>query len=153
MKNVEFYPMTVREFRDKASAIMETHWREISAYDDIELAPNWALYEALERAGTLRAYGARCDGLLVGYAIFFVAAHPHYAGSLQATEDILYVHPEYRRGRVGIELVRYTERELKRLGVQVVHHHVKVAHPALGKVLEHLGYNMVETIYSKRLDK
>ncbi len=88
---------------------------------------------------------------LLGYAVFFVGTNPHYRSSLQAVQDVLYLHPDMRRGRTAVNLIRFSEAELKREGVQVIYQHVKLAHPALGILLAREGYEHIEHIYAKRI--
>lgn len=141
-------------FFDEAMPLFHRHWQEVSHYLDIPLEPDRQVYEAADANGMLRVYTVRgANGDLYGYALFFVRRNPHYASSLQAVQDIVFVAPEYRQGTLGMRLLRVAETELWGEGVQAVYHHVKLAHPALGKVLERMGYQPVETIYTKRLDK
>lgn len=128
------------------------HWREIATHQDIELAPDTALYETAADQGTLKVFTARSDGQLIGYAVYFANPHPHYRHSLQAMQDILFVRKEFRRGTVGARLIRYCDQALAMMGVQVVYQHVKAAHN-FGPLLERDGYQLVEHIYSKRLDR
>lgn len=145
--------------------LLERHWREIATYADIPLAPDRERYNAMDAAGALRCYTARVrekDGLaagsgataarLVGYAIFSVAMNMHYRTSAIAVQDVLFVLPEYR-GRAGLGLIRHAERELRAEGVKLIYHHQKVATPALGCLLKALGYEHLENIWGKRLDK
>lgn len=136
-----------------ASDLLTQHWREIAAYQDIELAVDVDRYRALEAADSLRILTARVDGELIGYAVFIVSSHGHYRHSKQAMQDVFYVHPYYRGLRIGLKLIKASESLLRAEGCQVVHQHVKVDHPDLGRLLEHQGYTWVERIYSKRLDK
>lgn len=136
----------------EAIPLLKEHWAEIATYLDIELAPDLDKYLKCEENGNLRIYTVRFDHKLIGYACFFVTPHAHYVNSLQALQDVLYLDPEYRAGRIGLNLIRFSEDELRGDGVQVVHQHVKLAHPTLGRILERLGYQAVETIYSRRLD-
>lgn len=136
---------------DEARPLLAEHWREIAPYDDIPLDVDTHHYLAAGEAGVCRCYTVRVGDQLVGYALFFVRPAPHYAGSLQAAQDVLYLHPSMRGG-AGAEFIAYCDEQLRACGVQVVHHHAKHAHPQLGKALERLGYEPVETIYSKRLD-
>lgn len=101
--------------------------------------------------GNLRVYSARSGekNLLVGYAVFFVRHNMHYADSLQATQDILFVQKEFR-GRGG-EFIAWCDYQLKKEGVQAVYQHVKAKHN-FGKLLERMGYELVDLIYTKRLD-
>lgn len=128
------------------------HYQEVSHNPDIPLAPDNDRYEMLARNGRLRIYTVRSDSQLIGYAVFIVATGLHYSGSLQAKQDILFVDPSSRGRGAGIKLLRFADAALAAEGVQVVYHHVKLAHPALGRLLEHLGYEPVETVYSRRLD-
>lgn len=137
---------------EQVQPLLEAHWHEIAHYDDILLAPDRALYERIDAMGGLRVYTARLDGALVGYVAYFVKSNIHYSASYQATQDVLFVAPEHRRSRIGMDLLRHADKELAAEGVQVVYQHVKVAHN-FGPLLERLGYEHVEHIYAKRLDR
>lgn len=139
-------------FMADAASMLRRHWAELSSHKDIPLAIDEATYRAVEMQGALRIYTARLDGELVGYAAFFLQWHAHYAESKQAMQDVLYVAPEHRGRLIGLRLIRHSERALRAEGVQVVRHHVKVAHAQLGDILEALGYSAEEITFSKRLD-
>lgn len=133
--------------------LLRLHWAEIAHYLDIPLDVDVDRYAALDAAGALRLFIARLDGALVGYACFIVSTHAHYKGSLQAVQDVLYVDPGCRCSSVGLRLVRWCDAALAQEGVQVVVQHVKNRHPALGLIAARMGYEAVETIYCKRLDR
>jgi len=137
---------------DEMQPLMEAHWREIAHYPDIELDPDKEAYAAAERADMLRFYTARAGELLVGYIIFFVKPNMHYRASRQAAQDVMFLHPDYRRGLTGATLIRVAETHLRAEGVQVVYHHVKRTN-RVGELLERLGYELVDLVYAKRLDK
>jgi len=132
--------------------LLTEHWREIATYKDIELRPNWGRYRELCDQGILHVFTARVGHELVGYAIYFVNHSLHYAGSLQAIQDVIYVSPGARAGYLGMKLIQWSEQYLKNLGVQVIVQHQKIAHPALGVVLKRMGYRQVDLMWSKRLD-
>jgi GNAT superfamily N-acetyltransferase len=136
---------------DEAQPLVAKHWEEIAHYKDIPLAPEKEMYFGVSKLGLLRVFTARIEGKLVGYCVFFVKRNPHYSTSLQATQDILFVLPEYRKGRVGIGLIKYCDQQLGAEDVQVVYQHVKLAHN-FGPVLERMGYEAVDIIYAKRLN-
>jgi GNAT superfamily N-acetyltransferase len=131
--------------------LLRAHWEEIAHYKDIELAPNIEAYAKLEAAGVLHCYTARVAGALVGYFVATVVPSLHYRFSLQAHQDVLFVLPEHRRSRVGVGLIRFAEAQMRAAGVQVVQHHMKVAHD-FGPLLARMGYEWIEKIYAKRLD-
>lgn len=140
---------SVADVAAEIQPLLEAHWREIAHYQDIALKPDWDFYR---QAKTVRVYTARADGTLIGYGVFFVSHNKHYMGSLQAVQDILFVAPEYRGRTVGPRLIRFCEDMLREEGAQCVYHHVKVAHD-FGPLLRAMGYEEVDTIWAKRLDK
>lgn len=135
---------------NEAKPLLIDHWKEIAQYDDILLDVDTERYYNLERSGFLRIYTARKDGLLVGYAVFVVNTHPHYKNSLQAMQDIIFIHPSHRG--TGGKFILWCDRQLKDEGVQVVFHHIKAKHD-WGKMLERFGYELIDKIYGRRLDR
>jgi hypothetical protein len=136
--------------------LLERHWREVAHYLDIPLEVDASVYHAAESRGALRIYTVRdCSpdaaNQLLGYSVYFVRANPHYASSVQAVQDVVYVSPT-ARGSTGARLIRYADDQLRLAGVQAVYHHVKVAHN-WGAMLERMGYQAVDVIYAKRLDR
>lgn len=140
------------DFWHEAQPLFAAHWREIAHYQDIELAPDQEFYFSQEQVGNLRCYTARDSGRLVGYVVFFVRRNPHYMLSRQAAQDVLFLLPEYRRGMTGVRLLRLAEERLKAEAVQVVYHHVKRTNK-VGELLERLGYEPIDVIFGKRLDR
>lgn len=130
--------------------LMREHYRELAVDKDIPLCPDTERYEALEQADVLRGYTARREGELIGYAAFFVQRHLHYATSVHASQDVLFLRQDYRRGGLGLRLIAYCERRLAAEGVDVVHHHAK-PDTSLAGILARKGYRLQDLIYSKRL--
>ena len=140
--------------------LLQAHKAEISHYPDIALDPDVALYNEVERQGALRCYTVRLDGELVGYAVFFVRAGLHYRGSLQAVQDVLFLWPDCRVSSIGYRLIQFAEAQLKGEGVQVVFHHIKAKgclvstlFRGLARLLSLLGYELIDLIFAKRLDR
>jgi GNAT superfamily N-acetyltransferase len=143
----------VSEIWGELIPLLEQHWREIAHYQDIALDVDREAYETLEHIGCIRCWTARAAGALVGYVVFFVRPNMHYRASKQALQDVLFLLPEYRRGRAGVTLIRVAETRLRDEGVQVVYHHAKKRHPRVGELLGRLGYDLVDEIWAKRLDR
>lgn len=141
---------------DEALPLLQRHWREVSHYIDIPLDIDRLGYTRLDAAGLLRIYTVRAGlgGKLIGYAAYVVGKNGHYQGSgLQAKQDVIYVEPDVRGAFVGSKLVKFADEMLRAEGVQVVYQHVKLAHRALGRILERAGYEKIEMIYGRRLDQ
>ena len=141
---------SVASVTDEIKPLIAAHYDEIATYKDIPLRPNWDAYHRAEVAGILRIYTARFMDRLVGYSIFLVTPALHYETSVQANEDVLFILPEYRKGRVGMNLIRYADESLEREGVQVLRRHVKARHD-FGPLLERMGYQLEDYMFSRRL--
>ena len=135
--------------RPELDALAQEHYREIALYQDrIALAPNWHTYAGLERRGELVSLGVRVEGVLVGYALWVLRTHLHYEGCLTALNDVIYLHPNHRRGRTGLRLIDESEYILKVLGVDHILWHLKPSHD-WSNILKRKGYALEEMIYGK----
>jgi len=136
---------------DEIKHLIQLHWEEIALNKDfIKLNPCWESYEQLEEGGKLRIFTARDDGVLVGYFVVIVAHNIHYKDHLFAVNDIIYLHQDYRKGFAGIRLIKFGEKCLKEDGASVLTVNTKT-HQAFDPVLERLGFNLIERVYSKPL--
>lgn len=132
--------------------LLEDHWREVAHYQDIALDPNYEKYCQMQDQGHLRCWTVRDGGRLVGYGLYIVTYNLHYQTSIQAQQDVVFVHPDYRKGITGYRLLKFCDEQLRQEGVQAVYHHVKRAHN-WSPLLVHMGYELVDLIYARRLDK
>jgi len=147
---VKFQLEKIAKVKVELEPLLYAHWREIAHYQDIVLNPDWDHYIAGDENGLLRCFTARDEEEdLVGYAIFWVRPNAHYKDSLQAAQDVLFIHPT-RRG-FGAKFILWCDDQLAAEGVQAVYHHVKAAHD-FGSMLERFGYEVVDLIYARRLD-
>lgn len=132
--------------------LLQAHWHEIAHYQDIPLNPDFVAYEQAEEAGMLRVFTARDGGELVGYCAFFVRTNLHYCTSLQAAQDVLFVHPNWRGSGEAARFIAWCEQQLQDEGVQVVFQHLKVATPHTIRQFERMGYEPIDVVLGKRLD-
>lgn len=153
------------EFMAEAWPLLEKHRREVARYQDIELNPDMAVYQAAVNAGIVRLFTARhyfpaplkeapdmymAGQRLVGYALFFVRPNPHYAQSVQAVQDVIFLDKSMR-GVDGWQFIKYCDHALAAEGVDVIYHHVKAKHN-FGHILERMGYELVDHIYARRVN-
>lgn len=139
-------------FIPEAMKLIQLHWGEVGHYKDIPLEVDSDTYNKIEDVGALRIYTARDDeNEIIGYAVYFLKNNVHYKSSLQANEDVIFIHPE-KRG-FGRKFINWCDGELKKEGVQVVYHHVKNKKELnFGPMLETLNYELIDLIYGRRLD-
>lgn len=126
------------------------HWEEIALdKDKIALEPDIDTFRHLEAAGALHVVVARDEvQQVVGYHVSVVRPHLHYRSSLTAYVDMYFIHPDHRRGRVGIKLFLYAEQTLRELGVQRIYTGTKL-HKDMGRLLEFIGHKETERLYTK----
>ena len=140
------------EVIDEIKPLLEAHYAEIAKHKDIPLSPDWALYKTLESIGALKIFTCRSEHLdnsLIGYGIYFVKHHIHYSTCLVAQQDILFIRKDYR-GK-GMRFIGWCDDQLRAMGVQMTIQHVKATHN-FGPMLERMGYELMDLIYTRRLD-
>lgn len=97
--------------------LLHRNWRESGSYEEgLEVDPNWPVYEKLDKLGVCQFLTARIEGVLVGYANFFISPSLHHRTVKAGMGDALYTLPEVA-GAVAVRLVRESERRLKLAGV------------------------------------
>lgn len=150
LDKIVFAVEPLEKVQEQIFPLLQMHYKEISAFQDIPLDPDWDRYKKMEELGILVIFTAREEGELIGYNVFFVNTNGHYKGSLQANQDVVFINPK-KRG-FGKLFLNWCDEQLKTLGVQVCYHHIKAKHN-FGAMLESLGYELVDLIYARRLDK
>lgn len=144
---VESISNIIHELED----IIPDHWEEVALdRSSTPLSPDWDVYRAIDAAGGFHTVTARDSGKLVGYSIYVVSKNLHYASVYQAETDVFYLAPSYRKGLAGVRLLKFSEKTLKEKGVNKVISKAKL-HNQVGKLLEMIGYNPIETVYAKKL--
>ena len=143
----EFYHQVKKELPD----LIKLHWEEIALNKDvIKLNPDWEAYDALYYAGMIGVYTVRKDKKLVGYLVVLARNHPHYKDHIFASNDILFIDKEYRKGLVGYFLVKYVTEDLEKRGVSVLLFNTTVDKP-YDPILKRLGFKHSEKLYTKYL--
>lgn len=149
---ITFQVEKLDQVKDELPVLLKLHYDEIALNKEhIPLDPDWEKYKTLCDRGNLFVVTARTDDqLLVGYSVFFTTYHLHYKSTLVASNDILYLHPDYRKGTTGIKLIKFSESELKKLGVDKVIWHIKYLKD-FRNILYRMGYFDEDAIVGKVL--
>tara|TARA_R110002072_G_scaffold130943_1_gene270267 strand:+ start:1149 stop:1616 length:468 start_codon:yes stop_codon:yes gene_type:complete len=149
--NIEFQQEFLCQVREDIIPLIESHWEEIAVNKDhIKLNPDWDAYEKLEESGMLTIFTARCSDKLIGYFVVILTKSIHYKDHLFASNDIIYLSPNYRKGMTGIRLIKFAEKYLRKDGASVMIINTKVKNP-FDPILERLGFNLSERVYTKYL--
>jgi GNAT superfamily N-acetyltransferase len=127
------------------------HREELTTNKDLmHIKPDMETYAALQGLGKLLSVAASDGDRMVGYSINIIQPMLHYADVLTCQNDLLYLHPDYRKGSTGLRLMRETERLARDRGCQMMTWHAKFETP-LFAILEKLRYRKQEAVYSRVL--
>jgi N-acetylglutamate synthase-like GNAT family acetyltransferase len=142
---------TIEECVTEMGKMWALHWQEIALdKDTILLDPDVDSFIVMEQLGGLQIVTARDDGRLIGYHVTIVRNHLHYKSSLTGYVDMYFIHPDYRKGRTGLNLFKFAENKLIEMGCKRIFTSTKL-HKDMGKLLEYLGHRETERVYVKNL--
>jgi GNAT superfamily N-acetyltransferase len=134
---------------DQLKMLHKSHWDETEAYRNSEFSPRYDLLVDYWNRGLLLIWGLFNDtGDLVGHLSMYVTTSVH-TGEMIATEDALYVLPEYRKG-YGAALSRQMLSDIRKVGVSECWATCKPA-TRVGMMLKRLGFSHVADTYLIRL--
>lgn len=130
-------------------SLLKMHYDELTLNKEhVILDPDWERYADLEKQGKLIIYTARDGDKLVGYSVFFMNQHIHYKNNLFAMNDVLFLHPDYRKNSCGPKLIMFCDQELSKLGKVKITWHVKFTRD-FRPILHRLGYVDEEVMCGK----
>lgn len=136
---------------DDIQHLIQLHWEEIALNKEkIKLNPDFEAYKELEGRGQLKIFTVRDGEWLVGYFVVILGRNIHYKDHIFAENDIIYIHPDHRKGFAGYRLIKFAETCLKEDGVSVLKINTKV-HKPFDPLLERMKYGFIERVYSKYL--
>jgi len=134
------------EFFPEALPMIEKHNSAVEG-EPVRLDLNEAAYRQSEKNGGLRIYTVRTpEGKLAAYAVYILAIENHH-GKFEGWCDAFFPSPEYRG--VGLNLVRYCDRELAKEGIERAYHQVRDSHPNFAELLTHMDYKPVARVFGK----
>src|ERR1700733_9379747 len=117
----------------------QQYWEEVAGpFHCFQPDVDWPTYLKAQEIGRLRVIVGRADGALKAGAFVLIGPHPHYACVL-ASLPLLFVHPDYRKGREGLRLVKRAEEEGAKAGAQLMMTHGGV-HNGVYRLFEAMKY-------------
>lgn len=146
---VEYKQEFLSMCEDEVAPLAHLEWEE-SGHPTQSLAIDWDGYYSLEASGHLKFFTARKEGELIGYFVVIVITPLTSKGELLGYYDAVYVARDHRKSTVGKRLFTFVEECMKEDGVYRVVASSSAKSP-IGKFLNRLGYNEIETKYEKVL--
>jgi hypothetical protein len=144
---IEFSEVKFSEVYEEILPMLKEHKEEIDLFG-LPLDVNIEVYKACEKLGCSKSYAARENGVIIGYALYFVSYHNHHRTSLHAKLDVIFIDKK-KRG-FGLNFMKYCEKELQSYKVDFIHQSVPKINDWSHLVLK-MGYKELETTYTKEL--
>jgi GNAT superfamily N-acetyltransferase len=133
-----------------AEPMLAAHHEEIGRFKQFALEPDLERYARLDDEGRLITLLATVDEKTVGYSCSIVQSNLHRKSLIFCQNDVLYVTPEHRKGRIGLLLIRETIHRAATLGAKLVLWHAK-PDTALDELLPRMGYEIMDIIHAKAI--
>jgi GNAT superfamily N-acetyltransferase len=120
--------------------LQKQYWQEVAGpFHNFPPDVDWKTYQLAQDRGCLKVLIGRDNGVLKGGAFVVITPHSHYA-CIAGSLPLLFIHPDYRRGREGLRLVKLAEEQAVKSGAQMMMTHGGV-HNEVYKLFEHMGYS------------
>ena len=147
---IQYRITNAKECFDDVFKLLKDHYDEVETIKDFQLNPDYHVYFEADKKKLVKVILCEDDNKLVGYIVFFVGPNLHYKDCLLATEDIYYLKPEYRKGRIGIKMFKFAEEYLKSIGINMIRYSTKT-HLDNSRLFEYLGCSFIEKVFIKRI--
>lgn len=146
------YTIQAERFADIIDEIHQLHllhWSETEKHrHGIPMNPDYAGFVARERAGNLIQFTMRSpSGELVGNLRMFISTSMH-TQTRYASEDTLFIKPQFRGGFGVMALIRFAEQSLCALGVREIRVNSKLVNKA-DVLMRRMGYKPVALEFVK----
>lgn len=134
-------------------ALATQHWEGTATYRRHEpFNPSFTRYRDYNQAGYFRLFTARDGERLVGYFGIYLTTSMHSQLPM-ATEDTLFLHPDYRGGRNAIRFIRFVEAHCKDWGIHEIIFSCEIDNETgIQGLLKRLDYRLVIVQFSKLID-
>lgn len=147
---VRYFNADFMSFLPDLKKLIEANYEELCVTKEFPLMPDYEAYERIAKSGNITCIVCMDGNEVVGYVIFLIQPHLHYKTCLTAFEDIYYLKPEYRKGRIGIRMFKFAEDVLRSANINRIIMHTKI-HLDNSKLFEYLGYKHTDKLYTKIL--
>lgn len=138
------------DIKEEIEPLLESHWKEVAWYqDDVKLNPDWNTYYSLQEADSLVVFTLRNnEEQLVGYASFVVNWMLHYKNHKIADNDVVFIVPEYRKGRTAYSFLKGVYKALEDMGVSIITTKMKSDNEFHG-IMKRMDFDLMEYNYTK----
>lgn len=125
---------------NKAVHLATSHYKEVFGEGADECVPSLSSYLYFEEQGSLKSLWLYKEEEVVGYCFFFISSDYHRNMKDVVRIDALYLHPDHRKGFIGLKLLKEVEDICKEAGITEISCGARLD-SSLYKILERRGYH------------
>jgi len=115
IKSLEIRSISFLELWTDGHDLFQAHHEELED-NKFPFLPDQNRYLSLDELDMLIVMGAYIEDYMIGYSVSVIYRHGHF-DEILATNDSLYLDPNYRRGPLGWKLILSTEKAAEECGV------------------------------------
>lgn len=144
---------TLDNFKDnleQLKLLFPIHWQEAKFDEDNKLDMNYEVYLKAEENGSLIFISLKDKEKLIGYFTGLVYNSLHCKNDKWIMQDLIFVHPDYRKKFGGIKLLKKLEEISKQLGVKRILLCSR-SHLDISPIFKKMGYKIGEIYYTKTI--
>jgi GNAT superfamily N-acetyltransferase len=131
--------------------LAQRNWEASPSFEtEIPVDPDEQRYAVADQVGRCVCMVARSEGVIAGYAVFFVGTSTHHRTMLCGYGDSIYVEPEHQGSGLASRLLAKCEDRLREMGVKRIGWTVDVG-SAIHELLNAAGYGDDEIVVEKVL--
>lgn len=150
--SLEFRIIRLGVFKSLAADLAQAHFAEASSYrKELKLDMDWGTYAQYDQAGLLSIVGVFDDNFIVGYSFVIKAPVLLHKQVTMGIVQFIYLKPDYRKGRNGVRLIKYSETVAKVMGCEYVTFSISQQQKRIYKLFALLGYKLREAVFSKKV--
>lgn len=143
--------ISFKEYVSSMRDLFKDHWEEIASNKGKRnLHINENLFITIEEMGQLLTLGVFIENKLVGYSVNFLTIDTHDCTKKLCCNDAIYIDKKYRKGSLGLKLIKEVEKKAKERGCYATICHSK-PNTSLDKLLERIDYTIKDFLYMKEL--
>lgn len=146
---IEFKVEPFDDFVEDLKEILFDHAEEVENFsEEVPIEPIYEFYKEASEQGNAVFYTIRNDQELVGYAVFLIHGNPHRGMANCATNDLLYIKPEYRHTGLSHMFLKSCEEDLQKIEVEMVSYSMKTKQ-TFETLMSLMGYEHTECVFQK----
>jgi len=151
MHDLMFSVENIDQVEADIQPLLVKNWETVAKYmPQSTFAPNIQVYRDLAAVDRLWIFTVRHEGALVGYALVFLAKHPHRSMELMSVIDAFFVLDEFRKHGAALSFLHYVEEGLAAAGVNVVCFGTR--DPLIARWMRSIAkYEPTEAMFERRL--